>query len=105
MPEPRNPAAPAPEYWFARRFPLSDPRKSFAPVHWKGFVVAGAYVAALVIGGVAFAWMGASSYLIHGAVVFGLAAIVGGGWFIAVAHAKGDRTRTVADYRKANGRV
>jgi hypothetical protein len=93
------------EFWFARRFPVGDRRNAFAPVHWKGWAVAGVYVAALVVGGLAFAWMGASGYLIQGAVVFIIAAIVGGGWFIVVANAKGDKTRTVADYRKAPARV
>jgi len=95
----------APEYWFARRFPLSDPRRSYAPVHWKGFAVVGIFVAALVIGAAAFAWMAALGYLIQGAIVFALAALVGGGWFVVVAQAKGDKTRTVDEYRKAPPRV
>lgn len=93
------------EYWFARRFPVGDPRNAFAPVHWKGFAVAGIFVAALVIGAIAFSWMAASGYLMQGAVVFITAAAVGGGWFITVATAKGDKTRTVADYQKAAPRV
>lgn len=93
------------EYWFARRFPLSDPRRSVAPVHWKGFAVAGIFVAALLIGAIAFAWMGASGYLMQGAVVFLAAAFVGGGWFITVATSKADHKRTVEDYRKAQPRV
>ncbi|OQW62058.1 MAG: hypothetical protein A4S17_08430 [Proteobacteria bacterium HN_bin10] len=88
------------EYWFARRFPLGDRRRAVAPVHWKGYVVAIIFAVALCIGGVAFAWMGASGYLMQGIVVFALAALVGGGWFITVANAKADHTRTVADYQK-----
>jgi hypothetical protein len=93
------------EYWFARRFPLSDRRQSMAPVHWKGWVVSGAFLLALMIGGFAFAWMGASGYMVQGVVVFVLAALIGGGWFITVAQHKGDKTRTVEDYRKAGVRV
>ena len=93
------------EYWFARRFPLDNPRKAYAPVHWKGWAVALTFVTVLVIGGLAFAWMGASGHLIQGIVVFALAAIVGGGWFVIVAEAKADKTRTVEDYRKAAERV
>ena len=93
------------EYWFARRFPVSDPRSAFAPVHWKGFVATGIFVAALVIGGVAFAWMGASGYLLQGVFVFAMAALVAGGWFVTIANAKGDKRRTVADYKKATQSV
>jgi hypothetical protein len=93
------------EYWFARRFPVSDRRNAFAPVHWKGWVASAAFVAALAIGGAAFAWMASRGYLIQGAIAFVAAAFLAGGWFIVVASAKGDRTRTVQDYRKARERV
>jgi hypothetical protein len=93
------------EFWFARRFPLSDRRQSMAPVHWKGYAVAIVFMLMLLIGGMAFAWMGASGYMVQGVVVFVVAALVGGGWFITVAKAKGDHTRTVADYRKDAARV
>lgn len=93
------------EYWFARRFPLDDPRRSVGAVHWKGFAVAGIFAAALLIGAIGFAWMAASGYLMQGAVVFMVAALVAGGWFITVANAKADHARTVEDYRKAPQRV
>lgn len=92
------------EHWFARRFPLSDQRRAMAPVHWKGYAVTLAFVSGLTLGGVAFAWMGASGYLWQGVVVFAIAALVSGGWFVAVATAKGDRQRTVVDYRNDNAR-
>ncbi len=92
------------EYWFARRFPPSDRRRAMAPVHWKGYAVTLAFVSGLTLGGVAFAWMGASGYFWQGVVVFAIAALVSGGWFIAVATAKGDPQRTVADYRSGNAR-
>jgi hypothetical protein len=93
------------EYWFARRFPVGDRRNAMAPVHRKGFAATGIYVAALVIGGLAFAWMGASGHLVQGTIVFAAAAIVGAVWFIVVSRAKGDPNRTVADSRKANPRA
>jgi hypothetical protein len=93
------------EYWFARRFPVGDPRKSYAPVHWKGWAVSLLFVTVLTIGGVAFAWMGASGYLIQGIVAFAVAAIVGGGWFLFVAELKADKTRTVEDYRRDGARA
>jgi hypothetical protein len=95
----------ASEYWFARRFPPSDRRNAFAPVHWKGWAVSVAFVSALAVGGVAFAWLGASGQLVQGVAVFAVVALLSGACFIAVATAKGDKTRTVQDYRKAQGRV
>jgi hypothetical protein len=97
--------AAAPEYWFARRFPPSDRRNAFAPVHWKGWAVSIAFVSALAVGGIAFAWLGASGQLIQGVAIFAAVALLSGACFIAVATTKGDQTRTVQDYRKAHGRV
>ncbi|MBC7770271.1 MAG: hypothetical protein H7124_15935 [Phycisphaerales bacterium] len=94
-----------PEYWFARRFAVGDRRNTFAPVHWKGFAATAVFIVALLIGGMAFAWMGASGDLLQGAILFAVCAFVAAGWFITVATAKGDKTRTVADYKKANPRV
>ncbi len=93
------------EYWFARRFPVGNPRNAMAPVHWKGYATVAAYVTLLVLGGVAFAWMGAQGQLIAGAVVFGVAALIGASLFIGLSSAKGDKARTVADYRKEVRRV
>lgn len=89
------------EYWFARRFPVGDRRNAFAPVHWKGYAATAIYIIVLLVGGAAFVWMGANGDLLQGAIVFATAAVIGAGWFITVANAKGDKTRTVADYRKA----
>jgi len=93
------------QFWFARRFPPGNPRNAFAPVTWQGYAATAVFVVVLAIGGLAFAWMGASGNLMQGAIVFAIASLVGGGWFITIANAKGDRTRTVADYRKAKTRV
>jgi uncharacterized membrane protein len=89
---------PVTEYWFARRFPVGSPRNAMAPVHWKGYAIVAAYVTLLVLGGMAFAWLGASGELIKGAAIFAAAAIVGAGLFIVLSSTKGDKTRTVADY-------
>ncbi len=93
------------EYWFARRFPVGDPRNAMAPVHWKGYAVVGAYVTLLVLGGVAFAWLGASGQLLLGGAVFAAAAIFGASLFIAMSNTRGDKMRTVTDYRKEVRRV
>ncbi len=88
------------EYWFARRFPVGNPRNAYAPVHWKGWAAAGIFVVALLIGAAGFAWMAATGHFVQGAVVFAVAAIVGLVWFVTIAQVKGDRTRTVEEYRK-----
>ncbi len=93
------------EYWFARRFPVGSPRNAMAPVHWKGYAIVAAYVTLLALGGVAFAWLGAGGQLILGAAVFAAAAVIGAGLFIGLSSAKGDKTRTVAEYRRDAQRV
>lgn len=93
------------EYWFARRFPVGSPRNAMAPVHWKGYAIVALYVTLLVLGGVTFAWLGASGKLVAGAAVFVIAATMGAGLFIGLSNAKGDKARTVADYRSEARRV
>jgi hypothetical protein len=92
------------EFWFARRFPLEHPRAGMAPVHWKGWAVVGVFIAALLIGGAAFAYMAARGSVVQGAVAFGVAAALGGAWFIVVSQSKGDKTRTIEDYKKDRSR-
>lgn len=88
------------EYWFARRFPLSDGRQAFAPVTWKGYAVSLVFVTALTGGGVAFAWLGATHNIFLGAMVFAGVALLAGAWFTLTAKANADPIRTVADYKK-----
>lgn len=89
------------DYWFARRYPLDSPSKAMAPVNWKGYAAAGIFVAGLAIGALAFLWMALTGLLVFGVITFVIAAVVAGGWFIAVAYEKGDRARTVEDYRRS----
>jgi hypothetical protein len=93
------------EYWFARRFPLGSPRAGMSPVHWKGYAVVAIYVTALIVGGVAFAWLGASDRMAEGIAIFVLFAFVGTMFYLTVARQKGDRVRTVADYRREKQRA
>ena len=93
------------EYWFARRFPVGNPRNAMTPVHWKGYAVIAVYVTLLTLGGLAFAWFGASGKLILGAVLFAVAAVAGASLFIGLSSVKGDKTRTAAEYRKDARRV
>lgn len=88
------------EFWFARRFPLDNPRSAMAPVHWKGFAATGVFIAAMVGAAGAFLLLALSGAMIWGAIAFALSAAIAGLWFIAVAQAKGDKQRTVADYRE-----
>jgi hypothetical protein len=88
------------QYWFARRFPLGDPRQSFAPINWKGYAVSLVFVSALTGGGVAFAWFGANDDMFEGVLIFAIVALLAGVWFTMTAKANGDPIRTVADYRK-----
>ncbi len=88
------------DYWFARRYPVSDARQAFAPVTWKGYAVSLAFVTALTGGGVAFAWLGATRNIFLGAMVFAGVALLAGAWFTLTAKANADPIRTVADYKK-----
>ncbi|MGE0741341.1 MAG: hypothetical protein AB7O98_08365 [Hyphomonadaceae bacterium] len=88
------------EYWFARRFPLSDQRRAMAPVHWKGYAVSIVYVVALLFGGGLFVFLGMTERMMEGVAVFGVIAFVAAAWFMLTAKANGDPVRTVADYKK-----
>lgn len=88
------------EYWFARRYPLGDPRSSMAPVHWKGWLVAAVFVIAMLAGAGAFVWFSRLDRMAEGAAFFTLAAFVGGVFFVTVSRQHGDRVRTVADYKE-----
>ena len=93
------------EYWFARRFPLGDGRSGMAPVHWKGWMVAVGFVAALAISGAFGAWLMSLGQTIKGAAAFGLGAFGASLGFIRVANTKGDHVNCVADYEKGKLRV
>jgi hypothetical protein len=93
------------EYWFARRFPLGSPRAGLSPIHWKGYAVVAIYVTVLTAGGLAFAWFGANGNLPEGIALFVMAAFLGTIFYISVTRHKGDRIRTVADYKKERSGV
>lgn len=93
------------EYWFARRFPVGNPRGAMGPVHWMGWTVTFAFVSVLSAGGIAFAWLGASGQMVEGITIFAATAVISMGAFLTVVNAKADKTRTVAEYRKAAARA
>jgi hypothetical protein len=93
------------EYWFARRFPVGNPRSGMAPVHWKGWLVVAVFLLAMIAGAATFAWLGADGRVAEGAAVFALFAFGAMIFFVTLSREKGDRIRTVDDYRKERARV
>lgn len=93
------------EYWFARRFPLGNPRSAIGPVHWKGWLLTLAFVALMTAAGVAFAWFGANGNMMEGIAIFIIVAFIGGIAFMSMANSKCDKIRTVADYKKDRQRA
>lgn len=87
------------EYWFARRFPLGHPRASMAPVHWKGWAMFAAFVAAMIVGGLGWVLTGLSGSWLMGAVVFASLTALGAGMLLMSVAQHGDTQRTVDDYR------
>jgi hypothetical protein len=71
-----------------------------APVHWKGWMVAFAFLVAMLVGALVGGFFLLSRQWVTGAVVFVSFAFVAGAGFIGVAHRKGDHVRTVANYRE-----
>lgn len=93
------------QYWFARRYPLGNPRSSMAPVHWKGWAVSIAFVALLLGGAGAFVWFSLEGNMLEGAAMFGVLAFMAGAWFVLMTTANGDHVRTVADYKEEKKRA
>lgn len=93
------------DFWFARRFPVGNPRNAMSPVNWKGYAATLAFVSVLAAAGFAFAWLGASGDLLKGTLIFAGAAIVCTAVFLGVVNAKSDNSRTVADYKKDAARA
>ncbi len=85
--------------WFARRFPVDDPRNAMAPASWKGWAVAGGFIAAMLAGGLVFAVVAIAFGVIWGAIAFACIATGAAATLIALSVAKGDATRTVEDIR------
>ena len=91
----------APEYWFARRFPVGDPRSGMAPVHWKGWAMFGVFVAALAMGALGWLLTDLNGHWLMGLVAFVSLAVLGAGMLLISVAQHGDTARTVEDYRKA----
>jgi len=91
------------EFWFARRFPVGNPRNAVAPVTREGRMVALGFVAAMLAGAAIGAVVGLGGNLVLGIATFAVIAGAAGFAFIAIAQKKTDRNHTVEDYQA--GRV
>jgi hypothetical protein len=80
-------------------------RSGMAPVHWKGWAVAWAFVFGMIAGAFVGAWFMMTGQVLKGALVFGAFAVVSAIGFIGVASRKGDPVRTVTDYREDAARA
>ena len=88
------------EFWFARRFPIGNPRNAMAPVSPEGWRVVWIFVGCMVGGAVLALVLAALGAYILGFVAFVGLAIAGAWYFIKTANARGDTTRTVDDYKR-----
>ncbi len=91
------------KYWFARRFPVGHPRNAMAPVSQEGWWVVWVFVAAMAVGALGLIFLGLNGQIVSGIAMFVVMALLGGGMFIGMAQTRGDKGRTVEDYRA--GRV
>ncbi len=86
------------EYWFARRFPVGNPRNGIAPVSREGRLVALGFGVAMLVGGAIGAAVAMAGETVLGVATFAVIAGLAGGAFIAIAVKKSDRNHTVHDY-------
>lgn len=93
------------QYWFARRYPVGNPRQAMAPVHWKGWLMTLFFVLVLTFGGGLFVWFGMQEQFAQGVLLFGLIGFVATAWFTLLIRANGDKVHTVEDYKKGRVRV
>ena len=91
------------KYWFARRFPVGHPRNAMAPVSREGWWVVWVFVAAVVVGALGLLFLGMNGQIVSGIAMFVILALLGGAMFIGMAQTRGDKDRTVEDYKA--GRV
>lgn len=105
-------------YWFARRFPVGNPRNAMSPVTPEGYRVAWTFVWCMVGGAAAMiVLMGLAGWAAYatgfgplswvlgilGIAAFVGCAIYGARYFISEAQNRGDHQHTVDDYKA--GRV
>jgi membrane protein implicated in regulation of membrane protease activity len=74
-----------------------------APVSREGWWVVWVFVAAVVVGALGLLFLGMNGQIVSGTAMFVILALLGGGMFIGMAQTRGDKDRTVEDYKA--GRV
>ncbi|MEJ0012591.1 MAG: hypothetical protein WDM94_08185 [Bauldia sp.] len=86
-------------YWFAvlSRTGVGNPRMS--PVSSEGWLVVAGFVASMFVGALLFVWLMIADHPAAGVILFVLFAVVGAGGFLWASVARGDKARTVAEYR------
>jgi hypothetical protein len=89
------------EVWFARRFPVGHPRNALAPVSREGWMVAWAFVGAMVLAAVVFIYLTYREQFVTGLILFILISMAAGISFVVVASKKADLTKTLEDYKRA----
>ncbi|MBI1187283.1 MAG: hypothetical protein GC206_08140 [Alphaproteobacteria bacterium] len=89
------------EIWFARRFPVGHPRAGMAPVHWKGWMMFGVFIACMAVGALGFGLSAIGGQFLWGVVVFVALTAMGAGMLLIAVAQHGDQQKTVAEY-KAN---
>jgi hypothetical protein len=88
------------EIWFARRFPVGNPRNSLAPVSREGWIVAWAFVAAMVLAAVVFIVLTYREAFTLGLILFIVISLAAGIGFVAIAANRSDLTKTLDDYKR-----
>jgi hypothetical protein len=91
-------------YWFARHR-ANPPGRGLVPLRWQGRAVIALFVIAIIGGGILWLLLALLFHLfIVGVIIFALCALAGGAFFIWAAATRSDPVRSVADYRREQGR-
>jgi hypothetical protein len=87
------------QYWFAalNRKGYRNPRMT--PISREGWLVVAGFVLSMLVGALLFAALMLTNHVALAVIVFALFAITGASGFLWASVAKGDTTRTVAEYR------
>jgi hypothetical protein len=87
------------QYWFAKLASRGAGGPRMAPVTREGWLVVAGFITGMAVGGILFLTLMLSDHVAPAVIVFAAVAIASGGGFLWASVAKGDTTRTVADYR------
>ena len=86
--------------WFAKLSNRGVGNPRMTPVSREGWLVVGGFVAAMLVGALLFVWQMIADHVAAGVILFALFAVIGAGGFLWASVARGDKTRTAADYRR-----